>query len=50
MLRLNLRIGSAAHVFPFEMIPDECWHPFHFKAATDSGEYCHPPGDDVLAF
>ncbi len=23
-------------------IPAECCHPFHFKAATDSGKYCHP--------
>ena len=23
-------------------IPAECCHPFHFKAATESGEDCHP--------
>jgi hypothetical protein len=23
-------------------IPAECCHPFHFKAATYSGECCHP--------
>ena len=42
MQTLRNRIESAYSGPKLPPIPDECCHPFHFKAATDSGECCHP--------
>jgi hypothetical protein len=39
LVRLTTIAYSGAKLPP---IPDESCHPFHSKAATDSGECCHP--------
>jgi outer membrane protein len=38
----RLLIANAYSRANLPPIPDQCRHSFHFKAATDAGEYCHP--------
>jgi hypothetical protein len=42
LLFKNAVLGKICNFVCSQIIPDEACHPFHTKAATYSGEVCHP--------